>query len=116
MAFSPVYYALAAWKYSQVADIMEGGVRVDFEYSLDGGKSWYVPPTNGSTMCDVVRERRPILTGAVNGRQIAVVAFDPYQGIAETTPILLRYGKDRFAIDLFGKRVRIYRGELKAGN
>ena len=66
-------------------------------------------------MCDVVRDRRPIDTGAIKGRQIAVVSFDPYQGVGDTKPILLRYGESRFRIDLFGKRVRLYRGELKAG-
>jgi hypothetical protein len=114
LGHSPVYYALAAWKYAQIADILEGGRRLDFEYSLDDGKTWYVPPANGSTMCDVARDRRPIVTGAVKDRQIAVVAFDPYQGVGDTTPILLRCGESRFRIDLFGKRVRVYRGELKA--
>ena len=113
MAYSPAYYALAAWKYSQIADIIEGGERMDFEYSLDDGKTWYTPPANGSTMCDVTRERRPIVTGAVKGRQIAVVAFDPYQGVGDTTPILLRHGEDRLRIDLFGKRLRVYRGVIR---
>lgn len=114
LACSPVYYALAAWKYSQIADVITGGTRLDFDYSLDGGQSWYRPPTNGATMCDVARDRRPIVTGAVKGRQIAVVAFDPYQGVGDTTPMLVRYQENRFQLDLFGKRVRVYRGELKA--
>ncbi len=113
LAYSPVYYALAAWKYTQIADLVAGGTRLDFEYSLDDGKSWYTPPANGSTMCDVARDKRPIVTGAVKDRQIAVVAFDPYQGVGDTTSILLRYGQDRFRIDLFGKRVRVYRGDLQ---
>lgn len=113
LAYPPVYYALAAWKYSQVADIIEGGTRLDFEYSLDDGKTWFSPPANGSTMCDVARERRPIVTGAVKGQKLAVVAFDPYQGVSDTTPILLRCGKNRFRIDLFGKRACVYRGELE---
>ena len=114
VGYSPVYYALAAWKYSQIAGIMNGGTRLDFEYSLDDGKTWFIPPANGSTMCDVARDRRPIVTGAVNGRQIAVVAFDPYQGVGDTTPVLLRCQGSQFRIDLFGKRARVYRGELKA--
>lgn len=113
MAFSPVYYALAAWKYAQIADIVEGGNRVDLEFSLDDGKTWYIPPKTGAAMIDVVRNRQPIVTGAIKGAKIAVVAFDPYQGVGNTTPILIRYGKEQFRIDLFGKRVRVYRGELK---
>lgn len=113
LAYAPVYYALAAWKYTQIADIVEGGTRLDFEFSLDDGKSWYIPPANGSTMCDVARDKRPIVTGAVKDRQIAVVAFDPYQGVGDTTSILLRYGHDQFRLDLFGKRVRVYRGDLR---
>lgn len=65
-------------------------------------------------MCDVARERRPIVTGAVKGRQIAVAAFDPYQRVDGTTPVLVRHGGNRFRIDLFGKRVRVYRGALVA--
>ena len=109
---SPAYFALGAWKYSKIAVIIDGGTRLDFDYSLDDGKTYYTPPANGSTMCDVVRDRRPIVTGAVQGRQIAVVAFDPYQGIGETTSVLLRCGGNRFRLDLFGKRARVYRGEL----
>jgi hypothetical protein len=51
-------------------NIVEGGTRLDFEYSFDDGKTWYTPPANGSTMCDVARDRRTIVTGAVQGRQI----------------------------------------------
>ena len=77
---APDYYALGAWKYSQIADIVSRGKRVDFEYSTDGGKTWYTPPANGGTMADVIHDKRPIVTGAVAGRDIAVVVFHPYQG------------------------------------
>lgn len=112
MAYAPDYYALGAWKYSQIADVVVGGKRVDFSYSVDGGKTWYDPPANGGTMADVVRDKRPILTGAVRGRDIAVVAFHPFQGVADTTSLLIRHGKDVYPLDLFGTRVRVYRGTL----
>jgi hypothetical protein len=110
MAFAPDYYALGAWKFSQIADVVTAGKRLDFEYSLDSGKTWYVPPANGATMADVIRDKRPIVTGAVRGQDVAVVVFHPFQGVADTTPMLIRYGKSRFAIDVFGTRVRVYRG------
>ena len=84
MAYAADYYALGAWKYAQIADVVTGGRRVDFEYSTDGGKTWYVPPANGGAMADVVRDKRPIVTGAVRGQDVAVVVFHPFQGVADT--------------------------------
>ncbi|MCL4202667.1 MAG: hypothetical protein KJ000_09235 [Pirellulaceae bacterium] len=110
---APDYHALGAWKFSQIADVVTHGKRLDFEYSTDGGQTWYVPPANGGTMADVVRDRRPIVTGAVAGEDIAVVVFHPFQGVAETTSLLIRHGKDTFAIELFGTRPRVYRGKTK---
>jgi hypothetical protein len=112
MAYAPDYFALGAWKFSQIADVVTGGKRVDFEYSLDGGKTWYLPPANGGTMADVIHDKRPIVTGAVRGDDIAVVAFHPFQGVAQTTTLLLRSGNKTFAMDLFGTRPRVYRGRL----
>ncbi len=112
MAYAADYYALGAWKFSQIADVVTRGQRVDFEYSLDGGRTWTSPPANGGAMADVVCRRRPIVTGAVAGSDIAVAAFNPFQGVADTTPLLVRHGKSVFSIDLFGTRVRVYRGKL----
>lgn len=112
MAYAPDYYALGAWKFAQIADVVTRGKRVDFEYSMDGGKSWYIPPANGGTMAEVIRDKRPIVTGAVRGEEIAVVAFHPFQGVAETTQLLVRSGKNLFAVELFGTRLRVYRGKL----
>lgn len=107
---APDHYALGAWKYTQIADIITRGKRLDFEYSTDGGKTWYVPPASGATMPDVIREKRPIVTGAVAGDEIAVVAFHPFQGVADTTSLLIRHEKSVFAAELFGTRARVYRG------
>ncbi len=108
------FYALGAWKYAQIADIVAKGKRVDFEYSTDAGKSWYVPPANGATMVDVARQKRPIVTGAVAGDEIAVVAFNPFQGVADTTSLLVRYERRVVWVELFGTRARVYRGTLGA--
>jgi hypothetical protein len=112
MAFAADYYALGAWKYAQIAGVVNGGQRVDFEYSLDSGKTWYQPPANGGTLPDVIHEKRPFVTGAVKGREIAVVAFHPFQGVADTTPLWVRYGKNVLTLNLFGTRARVYRGKL----
>jgi hypothetical protein len=114
MAYAADYYALGAWKYSQIADVIDGGQRVDFEYSMDGGKTWYIPPANGGAMADVVRDKRPVVTGAVRGADVAVVVFHPFQGVADTTSLLVRHGASVFAIELFGTRVRVYRGTTSA--
>ena len=108
--FAPDYYALGAWKYSQIADVIAGGKRVDFEYSMDDGKTWYVPPANGGTMADVIHDKRPIVTGAVRGQDVAVVVFHPFQNVAATTRLTIRYGKDTFSIEVLGTRARVYRG------
>lgn len=110
MAFAPDYYALGAWKFSQIADVVTAGRKLDFEYSLDDGKTWYLPPANGATMADVIHDKRPIVAGAVHGQDIAVVAFHPFQGVADTTSLQVRCGKSVFAIRLFGTRARVYRG------
>ena len=112
MYTAPDYYTLGAWKYSQIADVVSHGKKTDFEYSMDGGKSWYMPPANGGAMVDVIHDKRPIVTGAVSGQDIAVVAFNPFQGVADTTSLMIRQGKSVFAINLFGTRVRVYRGKL----
>jgi hypothetical protein len=113
MAYAPDYFALGAWKFSQIADVVTRGKRVDFEYSMDGGKTWYLPPANGGTMADVIHDKRPIVTGAVCGQDVAVVVFHPFQGVAEMTPLLIRYGKSVFSIELPGTRARVYRGLLQ---
>jgi hypothetical protein len=111
-SFAHDYYALGAWKFAQIADIVTRGIRMDFEYSMNGGKTWYRPPANGGAMADVIHDKRPIVTGAVAGQDIAVVVFHPFQGVADTTSLLVRNGKDTFPIELFGTRVRVYRGTL----
>jgi hypothetical protein len=115
LAFAPDYYALGAWKYAQIADVVTRGKRVDFEYSMDGGKTWYVPPANGGMLADVIHDKRPVVTGAVHGQDVAVVVFHPFQGVAETTKLQIRYGKETFSIELFGTRARVYRGKLADG-
>lgn len=112
MTFAHDYYALGAWKFSQIADILTAGKKTDFEYSMDAGKTWYLPPANGSTMPDVIRDRRPIVTGAVTPDAIAVVVFHPFQGVADTASLLIRHQKHLFAVDVFGTRPRVYRGTL----
>jgi len=116
MAFAPDYYALGAWKYAQIADVVAKGRRVDFEYSLDDGHTWYVPPANGGAMADVIHDKRPIVTGAVSGQDIAVVAFHPFQGVANKATLRIRHGKDIFAVTLAGTRARVFRGKLSAGS
>ena len=112
MAYAADYYVLGAWKYSRIADVVTRGKRVDFEYSTDGGATWYVPPANGGTMADVVHDGRPIVSGAVAGKQLALVAFHPYQGVADTTSLRVRYEGTTFAVELFGTRVHVYKGSL----
>ena len=112
MAYAADYYALGAWKFSQIADVVARGRRVDFQYSMDAGKTWYIPPANGGAMADVIHDKRPIVTGAVAGRDIAVVAYHPFQGVADTASLLVRSGKSTFAIELFGTRARVYAGKL----
>lgn len=114
MAYAHDYYALGAWKYAQIADVITRGTRIDFEYSTDGGKTWYIPPANGGTMADVIHDKRPIVTGAVAGQDIAIVVFHPFQGLADTTTLLIRHGKSDFAIELLGTRPRVYRGRLSS--
>ena len=114
-AFAPDYYALGAWKFAQIADIVTRGEKLDFEYSTNGGKTWYTPPANGGAMVDVIHDKQPIVTGAVAGRDIAVVVFHPFQGVADTTSLLVRHKGNVFAIELFGTRPRVYRGKLSAG-
>ncbi len=109
---APDYYTLGAWKYAQIADVIQNGKRVDFEYSTDAGKTWYMPPANGATLPDVIRDKRPFVTGAVAGNDVAVVAFNPFQSIADTSALLIRYEQHTFAVDLFGTRARVYRGKL----
>jgi hypothetical protein len=65
MAYAPDYYALGAWKFAEIADVVTRGKRVDFQHSTDGAKSWYIPPANGGTMAEVIRDKRPIVTGAI---------------------------------------------------
>lgn len=112
LSFAPDYYALGAWKYSQIADVVARGQRVDLEYSTDDGKTWYVPPANGGMIADVIHDKRPLVTGAVCGQDVAIVVFHPFQGVAATTELQVRYGQDIFSIDLFGTRARVYRGKL----
>ncbi len=65
-------------------------------------------------MVEVIREELPIVTGAVAGQDIAVVVFHPFQGVSDTTHLLIRHGKSEFAIELLGTRPRVYRGTLAA--
>ena len=115
MAYAADYYALGAWKYAQIADVVAKGRRVDFEYSLDDGRTWYTPPANGGAMVDVIHDKRPIVTGAVSGQDIAVVVFHPFQGVADKATLRVRQGKDVFAVTVTGTRARVFRGKLSPG-
>ncbi len=110
---APDYYALGAWKYAQIADIVTQGTQCDFEYSTDGGRTWYIPPANGAAMADVIREKRPIVTGGVSREEVAIIAFNPFQGVADSMSLLVRHENSVFALELFGTRARVYRGRLK---
>lgn len=106
------YIALGAWKYSTIADIMFTGQKVDFQFSTNNGVSWYFPPTNGSTMCEITRDLRPIVVGGVTTNQIAIAVYYPYQSVTSSIHVIARYAGNDYGFDVVGKRVRVFRGGL----
>lgn len=114
--YQPDYMALGAWKYAAIADIITNGTKVDFQYSTNNGATWYIPPTNGSMMCDVCSNLGVIVVGAVSTsmNQIAIAAFNPFQSVTSTVHVLARYAGTNYGFDLQGKRVHVFKGGLSA--
>lgn len=112
--FNPDYTALGVWKYSTIADIIKNGQKMDFQYSTNNGVSWYNPPANGSSVCDGAQPAkfRPIVVGGVTSNQIAIAAYHPYQSATSTTHVTVRYLGNNYDFDVFGKRVRVFKGNL----
>ena len=98
--------------FSQIESIVNGGVKIDADYSYKRGSgSWssVSKPLDGSGIVADFQGGRPIVTKVVNGNNLLVICTDPRANDYTTTKIKVNHGGKQWVFSLQDRRTKIFK-------
>lgn len=98
--------------FSQVESVVNGGTKIDADYSYKrGAGSWtsVTKPLNGSGIVADYQAGRPIVTKIVNGNNILFVCTDPKADDLTTTKIKVNHAGQQWVFSMQDRRTKIFK-------
>lgn len=98
--------------FSQVESVVNGGTKIDADYSYKRGAGAWVSvskPLNGSGIVADYQGGRPIVTKIVNGNNILFICTDPKADNLSTTKIKVNHAGQQWVFSMQDRRTKVFK-------